>query len=97
MIYLDSDGSLPVAVRGTADTTSALRSRWYNQQTWGNSGQDGDMQETCRDLTHTGYSLASAAHIMETARIQGTKDYYNGTEGERLRFGLGFHSGFEEG
>jgi hypothetical protein len=32
-------------------------------------------QETCRDLEHTGHSLASISHVIETARIQNDDMY----------------------
>jgi hypothetical protein len=96
IIYLESDGVLPHAARGQSSSASALKSRWFNQQSWGNSGQSGQIQETCRDLTHTGYSISSISHILETSRIQGL-DQYGGDLGTRLRFALGFHTQFEDG
>jgi hypothetical protein len=96
IIYLESDGNLPHAARGQSSNASALKSRWFDQQSWGNSGQCGQIQETCRDLTHTGYSISSISHILETSRIQGL-DQYGGDLGTRLRFALGFHAQFEEG
>ena len=95
-IYLESDGVLPHAARGQSSSASALKSRWFNQQSWGNSGQSGQIQETCRDLTHTGYSISSISHILETSRIQGL-DQYGGDLGTRLRFALGFHTQVEHG
>ncbi|KUJ16084.1 uncharacterized protein LY89DRAFT_648220 [Mollisia scopiformis] len=96
VIYLESDGSLPHAARGLDSSTAALKSRWFNQQSWGHSGQSGQIQETCRDLTHTGYSISSISHVLETSRIQG-HDQYSGDLGTRLRFALGFHTQFEQG
>lgn len=96
VIYLESDGNLPHAARGQSSSASALKSRWFGQQSWGNSGQSGQIQETCRDLTHTGYSISSISHILETSRIQGV-DQYSGDLGTRLRFALGFHAQFAEG
>ncbi|OGM50743.1 secreted protein [Aspergillus bombycis] len=58
--------------------------------------QDGQAQETCRDLEHTGYSFASMAHVAETSRIQGT-DLYETDLGTRLRHALEFHSQFDNG
>ncbi|KAH8592178.1 secreted protein [Bisporella sp. PMI_857] len=95
-IYLESDGKLPHAARGRSSEESALQSYWYNQQTWGNSGQSGQIQETCRDLTHAGYSISSISHILETSRIQGL-DLYSTDSGTRLRFALGFHAQFVTG
>jgi hypothetical protein len=96
IIYLESDGDLPHAARGQSSSASALKSRWFGQQSWGNPGQSGQIQETCRDLTHTGYSISSISHILETTRIQGL-DQYSGDLSTRLRFSLGFHALFEEG
>jgi hypothetical protein len=96
IIYLESDGALPHAARGQSSSASALISRWFDQQSWGNSGQSGQIQETCRDLTHTGYSISSISHVLETSRIQGF-DQYGGDLGTRLRFALGFHAQFEDG
>jgi hypothetical protein len=44
VIYLESDGSLPHAARGQSSSASALKSRWFNQQSWGNPGQNGQIQ-----------------------------------------------------
>ncbi|KAF8854757.1 chondroitin AC/alginate lyase [Acephala macrosclerotiorum] len=96
VIYLESDGALPHAARGLDSSAAALKLRWFNQQSWGNSGQSGQIQETCRDLTHTGYSISSISHVLETSRIQGL-DQYTGDLGTRLRFALGFHAQFEQG
>ncbi|KAK0109359.1 hypothetical protein ONS96_003176 [Cadophora gregata f. sp. sojae] len=96
VIYLESDGSLPRAARGQSSSASALKSRWFDQQSFGNSGQSGQIQETCRDLTHTGYSISSISHILETSRIQGL-DQYTTEIGTRLRFALGFHAQFAQG
>ncbi|CZR68632.1 uncharacterized protein PAC_18531 [Phialocephala subalpina] len=96
VIYLESDGALPKAARGLDSSAAALKKRWYDQQSWGHSGQSGQIQETCRDLTHTGYSISSISHILETSRIQGL-DQYTGDLGTRLRFALGFHAQFEQG
>jgi hypothetical protein len=96
VIYLETDGKLPVPARGMSGSTSALQSRWFGQQSWGHSGQSGQIQETCRDKTHTGYSISSISHVLETSRIQG-QDQYSGDLGTRLRFALGFHTQFENG
>jgi len=58
-IYLESDGVLPHAARGQSSSASALKSRWFNQQSWGNSGQSGQIQETCRDLDQYGGDLGT--------------------------------------
>lgn len=44
VIYLESDGSLPVAARGQSSTAAALKARWFNQQSFGNAGQSGQVQ-----------------------------------------------------
>jgi hypothetical protein len=91
-IYMTSDGSLPVYPRGIS-TKSALISYWQGQDTFNASGIS---QETCRDLEHTGYGLASIAHVAEMARIQGN-DLYQTSIGVRLRAALEFHTQFLEG
>ncbi|KAL4861366.1 hypothetical protein BDV12DRAFT_204085 [Aspergillus spectabilis] len=91
-IYLTSDGSLPVYPRGIS-AKSALISYWYGQDTF---EADGMSQETCRDLAHTGYGIASIAHVAETSRIQG-KDLYRTSIGVRLQAALEFHTQFLEG
>jgi hypothetical protein len=96
IIYLESDGALPHAARGQSSSTSALECRWFDQHSWGNFGQSGQIQETCRDLTHTEYIISSISHILETSRIQGLNQY-GGDLGIRLRFALGFHTQVEHG
>ncbi len=44
VIYLESDGSLPHAARGQSSSAAALKSRWFDQQSFGNSGQSGQIQ-----------------------------------------------------
>jgi hypothetical protein len=53
-IYVTSDREYPVAIV----------EYWFNQGVFRENGQ---AQETCRDLEHTGYSLASISHVVETA------------------------------
>jgi hypothetical protein len=84
-IYMEADGQRPHAARGH----TSVKGDWFGQQTWGNPGQSGMMQETCRDLTHSGYSISSISHILETSRIQG-KDLYETDTGKRLQAGLEF-------
>lgn len=91
-VYLTSDGSLPVYPRGI-DTESDLIEYWEGQDTFKASGM---AQETCRDVEHTGYGLASIAHVAETSRIQGT-DLYKTSIGTRLQAGLEFHAQYLEG
>ncbi|KAF5361229.1 hypothetical protein D9757_010413 [Collybiopsis confluens] len=93
-IYLRKDGDYPKSAPGSGlDTPAKIVSYWQGQSTF---LADGIAQETCRDFTHTGYGLSSISHVAETSRIQGT-DLYNGDVGERLRYGLGFHSQFQLG
>ncbi|KAJ5692016.1 chondroitin AC/alginate lyase [Penicillium macrosclerotiorum] len=91
-IYMTSDGSLPVYPRGIS-TEAALISYWEGQSTFEASGM---AQETCRDLEHTGYGLASIAHVSEMSRIQGT-DLYQTSIGTRLQAALEFHTQISEG
>ena len=44
VIYLESDGKLPHAARGQKSDAASLKSHWFNQQTWGNEGQSGQIQ-----------------------------------------------------
>ncbi|MCU7824980.1 alginate lyase family protein [Kitasatospora sp. DSM 101779] len=91
-IYLASDGSLPKTVPGSGlDTRDEIVKYWQGQSTF----VDGLTQETCRDLTHTGYGLSAIAHVAETSRIQG-QDLYPEVA-DRLRHALGFQSKFELG
>ena len=91
-VYLLSDGSYPKAAPGSGLTTEAqIKKYWYNQQTY---QENGIAQETCRDLTHTGYGISSISHVAETSKIQGT-DLYTGDVGNRLRYALGFHSKYQ--
>ncbi|KAB8244935.1 chondroitin AC/alginate lyase [Aspergillus flavus] len=92
-VYMTSDGEYPAAARGHSSDPDAIISWWFNQTTFQENGQS---QETCRDLEHTGYSFASMAHVAETSRIQGT-DLYKEDLGTRLRYALEFHSQFENG
>jgi len=58
------DGSKPVpAPRGPPLS-------WYGQATF-NASVDGVCQETCRDLAHVQFGMASALYAAETAGIQG--------------------------
>ncbi|KAB8255031.1 chondroitin AC/alginate lyase [Aspergillus pseudonomiae] len=92
-VYLKSDGEYPVAARGQSSSPDAIIAWWFNQTTF---QEDGQAQETCRDMEHTGYSFASMAHVAETSRIQGT-DLYETDLGTRLRAALEFHSQFDNG
>ncbi|MGW4025570.1 alginate lyase family protein [Streptomyces sp. NPDC005009] len=92
-VYLESDGALPKTVPSqNLDTRDKIVKYWQNQSTF----VTGLTQETCRDLTHTGYGISSVSHIAETSRIQG-QDLYGTDVGERLRHALGFQAKYEQG
>ncbi|MFD9125453.1 alginate lyase family protein [Kitasatospora sp. NPDC059571] len=91
-LYLTSDGPLPRTAPGSGLTTrDKIVSYWQGQTTF----VDGLTQETCRDLTHTGYGLSAIAHVAETSRIQG-QDLYPEIA-DRLRNALGFQAKYELG
>ncbi|ROQ65918.1 alginate lyase [Streptomyces sp. 840.1] len=91
-IYLTSDGALPKAAPGSGlDTRDKIINYWQGQSTF----MDGLSQETCRDLTHTGYGLSAISHIAETSRIQG-QDLYPEIA-DRLRHALGLHAKYQLG
>ncbi|MGW3853995.1 alginate lyase family protein [Micromonospora arida] len=90
-VYLRGDGPMPYAPPGDALTKSQLTDYWGGQTLL----VDGLAQETCRDFLHTGWGLAAAAHVAETAWIQG-RDLYAEAR-ERLTRALEFHSGLEAG
>jgi hypothetical protein len=64
---------------------------WYGLTTF----MDGVAQETCRDLGHTQYGIASTMFIAETAFIQGVDLYKD--ESRRLTAALEFHAQFLNG
>ncbi|WP_406136556.1 alginate lyase family protein [Streptomyces sp. NBC_01089] len=91
-IYLSSDGALPKVAPGSGlSGRDAIVKYWQGQSTF----MDGLTQETCRDLTHTGYGLSAISHIAETSRIQG-QDLYPEIQ-ERLRQALGLQSKYMMG
>ncbi|MFF3456441.1 alginate lyase family protein [Streptomyces sp. NPDC002730] len=91
-IYLTSDGSLPKTAPGSGlNTRDKIIKYWQGQSTF----MDGLSQETCRDLTHTGYGLSAVSHIAETSRIQG-RDLYPEVA-DRLRLALGLHAKYQLG
>ncbi|WP_433237983.1 hypothetical protein ACQPYK_29975 [Streptosporangium sp. CA-135522] len=91
-IYLKSDGALPKPPPGGKyDTEAEIIQYWHGQTTFA----DGLAQETCRDFGHTGWGLAAAAHVAETARIQGLDLYAEGAD--RLRHAMGLHAGLQLG
>jgi hypothetical protein len=82
--YLKSDGATPVKPpRGPMN--------WYGLTTF----MDGVAQETCRDLGHTQYAIASTMYVAETALIQGV-DLYQ-MEAKRLAATIEFHASFLDG
>ncbi|MFD5590121.1 alginate lyase family protein [Streptomyces griseorubiginosus] len=92
-VYLESDGALPKTVPSqNLDTRDKIVNYWQGQSTFAT----GLTQETCRDLTHTGYGISAISHVAETSRIQG-QDLYGTDVGERLRQALGFQSRYELG
>lgn len=91
-IYMTTDGRYPKAPVGSGMTTPfKITKFWHGQQIF---PQNGIVQETCRDMTHTGMGLSSISHVAETAQIQGT-DLYSGDVGNRLMFALEFHTNLE--
>ncbi|MEW2422285.1 alginate lyase family protein [Streptomyces nigra] len=92
-VYLASDGDLPKTVPSqNLNTRDKIVNYWQGQGTF----VTGLTQETCRDLTHTGYGISAISHIAETSRIQG-QDLYGTDVGERLRHALGFQAKYELG
>ncbi|MGW2473690.1 alginate lyase family protein [Streptomyces sp. NPDC001665] len=91
-IYVSADGALPKTAPGSGlDTKDKIIKYWQGQSVF----MDGLSQETCRDLTHTGYGLSAISHIAETSRIQG-QDLYPEIA-ERLRHALGLHAKYQVG
>lgn len=92
-IYVSSDGSAPLTPAwSNYQTASRVLLLWQSD----NSFFDGRTQETCRDLEHASYGLASISHIMETAYIQG-EDMYAAEYGARLQRALEVHAPYAEG
>ncbi|MEU1480419.1 alginate lyase family protein [Streptomyces sp. NPDC005760] len=92
-VYLDSDGELPKTVPSqNLNTRDKIVGYWQGQSTF----VTGLTQETCRDLTHTGYGISAISHVAETSRIQ-AQDLYGTDVGERLRQALGFQAKYELG
>ncbi|MEV6173891.1 alginate lyase family protein [Streptomyces sp. NPDC051954] len=92
-VYLSSDGALPKTVPSqNLDTRDKIVNYWQGQSTF----VTGLTQETCRDLTHTGYGISAISHVAETSRIQG-QDLYGTDVGERLQQALGFQAKYELG
>lgn len=92
-VYLAADGELPKTVPSqNLNTRDKIVGYWQGQSTF----VTGLTQETCRDLTHTGYGISAISHVAETSRIQG-QDLYGTDVGERLRQALGFQAKYELG
>jgi hypothetical protein len=92
-VYLAADGEVPRTVPSqNLNTRDKIVAYWQGQSTF----VTGLSQETCRDLTHTGYGIAAISHVAETSRIQG-QDLYGTDVGERLRHALGFHAKYQLG
>ncbi len=91
-IYLEQDGPLPLPPpRGGKEDEAALIKYWQNQTTF----VDGLAQETCRDFGHTAWGFNAAAHVAETARIQGLDLYTEARE--RLVRAYEFHAKYDLG
>ncbi|MFI6503205.1 alginate lyase family protein [Nonomuraea typhae] len=91
-VYLTADGPLPKQAPGSRyDTRDELIGYWHGQTAF----VDGLAQETCRDFGHTGWGIAAAAHVAETARHQGLDLYAEGKD--RLRHAMGFHARLQLG
>ncbi|RYP85590.1 hypothetical protein DL769_000931 [Monosporascus sp. CRB-8-3] len=97
-IYLDDDGPLPNPPEWSSKINyyrmeAGLRALYRLP-----SGPfyHGQLMETCRDLPHASYGLASISHMMETAYIQGD-DLYSGDTGKRLKAALEQHARIADG
>ncbi|HLZ59913.1 MAG TPA: alginate lyase family protein [Ktedonosporobacter sp.] len=87
--YLTSDGPLPHPPPGAGPMTKEqIISYWQGQSTF----VDGLSQETCRDLTHTQYGIATAINGAEIAWHQGV-DLYS-EEATRLTKAMEFHASY---
>lgn len=84
-IYLEKDGSPKV---GPGDNPRDINDYWHNPKQFVN----GLVQETCRDLAHTGAGIAAIGHIAEIARIQGTDLYAEKDFADRMKYALELHS-----
>lgn len=95
-IYLDTDGERPVTPAwSNYQTPARVATLWQNDASYFN----GRTQETCRDLEHASYGLASISHMLETAYIQG-EDLYatsSGDYGTRLQTALEVHAPYAQG
>ncbi|SCE77555.1 Alginate lyase [Micromonospora coriariae] len=90
-VYLTTDGPVPKAPAGESFTRSQIIEYWGGQTRF----VDGLAQETCRDFLHTGWGLAAAAHVAETAWIQGLDLYAEARQ--RLTRAVELHAKYELG
>ncbi|HZM79306.1 MAG TPA: alginate lyase family protein [Candidatus Limnocylindrales bacterium] len=91
-VYLTTDGAFPKPPPGSRfDTPAELVDYWQGQSTF----VDGLAQETCRDFGHTGWGLAAAVHVAETARHQGLNLYAEIQA--RMTKALEFHANYDLG
>lgn len=84
-IYLTSDGSTPKIPAELTGVGSSVTTYWRTS-----TFNNGQTQETCRDLGHTAMGLASAIDAAETARLQGIDLY--GEQQSRLTAALEFQA-----
>jgi hypothetical protein len=84
-VYLTSDGPMPKAPPGRP------RPNWYSPGKY----LDGLSQETCRNLEHASYGLATLVYTAETAHIQGVDLY--GEESARIVAGFEFNTRLQQG
>ncbi|KAF5131058.1 hypothetical protein E5D57_007407 [Metarhizium anisopliae] len=89
-IFMKTDGDKPRGPPGIPE--DKLLGHWWEGQK--EFRQNGMAMEICRDLTHTGYGLASISHVAETVRIQG-RNLYEEDTGIRLRHALEFQAKFD--
>jgi hypothetical protein len=91
-MYQTTDGALPKAPPNCPKNgRAAIVDYWQGQDRF----EDGVAQETCRDFGHTGWGLAAAAHVAETALHQGI-DLYAEVQ-DRLTDAVYFHARYELG
>lgn len=91
-IYLRSDGPYPVPPPvGDKSSPASIIAFWQGATIF----VDGLAQETCRDFGHTGWGIAAAIDVAETAFQQGLDLYKE--ESTRLRAGLEFHADYLTG
>ncbi|HEU4424629.1 MAG TPA: alginate lyase family protein [Pilimelia sp.] len=91
-MYQTSDGALPKSSPNCPKNTRAeIIAYWQGQDTFVN----GLAQETCRDFGHTGWGLAAAVHVAETAWHQGIDLYAE--HQKRMSDAVYFHARYEVG